>query len=82
MNSVTANFRDHVPDLFFEKQKGWMRPEEVSQLLGISVKTIYDWKYRGATRGVPQGLFIKFNRQLFIRTEVLKTWVYSQNHGA
>lgn len=70
---------NNLPPSIFDNQKGWMRPEEVASLLSISVKTIYDWKYRARKRHIPDGLFIKFNRQLFIRTDILRTWVISQN---
>lgn len=56
-----------------------MKPEAVALLLGVSVKTIYDWRYRQKLRGVPDGLFLKFNRLLYLRTEVLKQWIFSQN---
>ncbi len=48
-------------------------------LLGVSVKTIYDWRYRQKLRGVPDGLFLKINRLLYLRTEVLRQWIRSQN---
>ncbi len=64
---------------FFENLKGLLTPQEVSELLGISPKTIYDWKYRPVLRRVPHGLFVKFNRKLFVRTDILKTWIISQN---
>lgn len=64
---------------FFDNLKGLLTPQEVSELLGVSPKTIYDWKYRQVIRKVPQGLFVKFNRKLFVRTDILKTWITSQN---
>lgn len=73
-NQVASN----AGELFFDNEKGWMRPDEVSKLLGISTSTVYDWKYRGKKRGVPKGLFVKLNRKLFVRTKVLKTWVEDQ----
>ena len=66
-------------DPFFDNLKGWMRPQEVADTFGISVWTIYKWKNRGKLAGVPEGLFIKFNRSLFIRTDVLRLWISSQN---
>ncbi len=63
----------------FENAKALLTPKEVSSILGIAPATIYDWKYRSILRKVPTGLFIKFNRKLFIRTEVLKHWILSQN---
>lgn len=65
--------------MLFENSKGLLTPLEVSNLLGISPKTIYDWKYRPVIRGVPEKLFVKFNRKLFIRTDILRNWIMSQN---
>jgi len=67
------------PDAFFDNLKGWMSPQEVSETFGYSIWTIYHWKNRGKLAGVPDGLFVKFNRRLFIRTEVLRLWISSQN---
>ncbi len=63
----------------FENLKGLLTTQEVSSLLGISPKTIYDWKYRPVVRRVPEGLFVKFNRKLFVRTDILRSWIVSQN---
>ena len=65
---------------FFENSKSLLTPQEVCSLLGISQKTIYDWKYRPIQRKVPTGLFVKFNRKLFIRTDILRFWIRSQNN--
>ena len=66
-------------DLLFDNLKGWMRPQELAKAFGISVLTIYSWKAKSKTRKVPEGLFIKFNRQLYVRTEVFRRWISSQN---
>lgn len=66
-------------DKFFDNFKGWMRPQEVATAFGISVLTIYSWKAKAKTRKIPEGLFIKFNRQLYVRTDVLRRWISSQN---
>lgn len=63
----------------FENSKELLSPQEVSHLLEISKKTIYDWKYRPVVRRVPDGLFVKFNRKIFIRTDILRNWILSQN---
>lgn len=68
-------------DQFFDNLKGWMRPQEVAETFGISILTIYSWKAKAKTRKVPEGLFIKFNRQLYVRTDVLRRWISSQNNG-
>lgn len=66
-------------DPIFENLKGWMRPKDVAEVFGISVWTIYTWKYKGKLLGVPDGLFVKFGRGLYIRTDVLRRWISSQN---
>lgn len=80
MSQVTP-LSGNNPDQFFENLKGWMSPQEVAEKFGFSIWTIYKWKNRGKLAGVPDGLFIKFNRKLFIRTEVLRVWISSQNSG-
>ena len=67
-------------DQFFDNLKGWMRPQEVAETFGISILTIYSWKAKAKTRKVPEGLFIKFNRHLYVRTDVLRRWISSQNN--
>lgn len=64
--------------IFESDQKLLLRPREVSKMLGISTETIYDWKYRAKKRNIPDGLFIKFNSRLFIRSDVLNQWISSQ----
>lgn len=68
-------------DALFEKANSWMRPRDVSQILGIPVPTIYDWKYRREERKIPSDLFVKLNGQLFLRKQVLLAWINSQNNG-
>lgn len=58
--------------------KKLLRPQEVSKILGVSTETIYDWKYRGKKRGIPEGLFIKISTMLFIRSDLLKSWIQGQ----
>lgn len=69
--SLSVSIFDNLPDL--------LRPKIVSKLLGISVKTIYDWKYRGQMRSIPTDLFIKINRSLYINTRVLRRWILNNN---
>jgi hypothetical protein len=63
----------------FENLPELITPKTVEEVFGPKVKTVYDWHYRGKLRKVPQGLILKFNRKLYIRTEVLKRWILSQN---
>lgn len=64
---------------FFENLPTLLKAKAVATLLEISVLTIYDWRYRAKQKGVPKDLFLKFNRKLYLQTEVLKRWVVSQN---
>ena len=81
MESISV-INNSADDPFFDSLKGWMSPQEVADKFGFSIWTIYKWKNRGALAGVPTGLFIKFNRKLYIRTEILRRWISSQNpHG-
>jgi hypothetical protein len=79
MSNVNAARGSPPRDLFFENLKGWMRPQEVALTFGISVLTVYSWKAKAKTRKVPEGLFVKFNRQLYVRRDVLQAWISSQN---
>lgn len=73
------DFESQDPDKFFDNLKSWMSPQEVATTFGYSVWTVYRWKNRGRLANVPDGLFVKFNRKLFVRTEVLRHWISSQN---
>lgn len=76
----TAHFIPFGSELkLFENLKELLTPQEVQDHFGISPKTVYDWKYRPVIRGVPPGLFVKFNRKLYVRTDVLRNWFLSQN---
>ena len=66
---------------FFDSLPELLKLDAAESLLGISRKTIYDWKYRQKQLGVPDDLFIKFNRKLYLRTESLKRWMSFQNPG-
>ena len=63
----------------FENLPKFIRPAVAAAVLGVSINTIYDWKYRHKERKIPADLFLKISRLLFIRTEVLEQWIVSQN---
>ena len=67
----TISLFNNLPEL--------IKPELAAMVIGISVKTIYDWRYRFKKRRVPAELFVKVNRSLLIRTNVLRQWIASQN---
>lgn len=65
--------------LLFDNLPEIIKPDVLARYLSVSVKTIYDWRYRGQTRNIPSNLFIKINRLLYIRKTVLLSWINSQN---
>ncbi len=66
-------------DDFLSDMPELIRIELAASVLGISIKTIYDWRYRSQQRKIPPDLFVKLNRSLLIRTSVLREWIASQN---
>jgi hypothetical protein len=69
--SQRAELFDNLPKL--------MRTEQFAEHFRYSKATIYDWRYRGKLRGVPDNLFLTLNRRLYIRTDVFLAWLASQN---
>ena len=65
--------------MFFENLPELLRPQAAAALLGLSRQTIYDWHHKRVQRNIPPSLFLKINRLLYVRTEVLKAWISSQN---
>ncbi len=68
-NSFNQLF-DNLPKL--------IRPEVLSKHLGVSISTIYDWRYRGKMRNIPANLFFKISGKLFLRKDVLVQWLYQE----
>lgn len=65
--------------VFFENLRKYIRPQDVVDMFGISMDTVYDWRYRPHRRNTPEGLFVKFNGQLYLHSKVLESWISSQN---
>ena len=65
--------------MFFENLPEMIRPYMAASVLGISIKTIYDWHYRRKVNNIPPTLFIKINRLLYLRRDELRKWVASCN---
>lgn len=66
-------------DLLFNNLPEILKASTAAKILDVSIKTIYDWRYRQKTRKIPNNLFLKVNRALYLRTAVLRQWVTSQN---
>ena len=60
---------DNLPEL--------IAPELAAKVLNKSVKTLYDWKYRGKTRKtkIPSNLVTKIGGGLYVRKDILLLWV-------
>lgn len=75
-----GNVDNEQSTMLFDNLPEILRPQMAAELLGISIKTVYDWRYRQKTRNIPDDLFIKFNRFLYVRTSALKKWMNHQNN--
>lgn len=71
VNKESNEFFNNLPEI--------MKAVAVAELLGLSIKTIYDWRYKQKTRNIPNNLFLKINRLLYMRTAILREWITSQN---
>lgn len=65
--------------LLFQNRIGCMSLKEFSSKFGYPIKTLYDWKHRPKKYNAPKDLFIKFNRDVFVRLDVLHSWLIAQN---
>lgn len=70
---------DWVNDERYKKLPELLSPLEVSKLLRVNVKTIYDWKYRAKAYKPPQDLFHHFGKRVGIRKTVLRQWWFNRN---
>ena len=66
-------------DQLFENLPKILRPAQAASIFSFSIKTIYDWHYRQEKRNIPSGLFLKVNHNLYLRTDILKEWIATQN---
>lgn len=80
ISNKTLEIHEILPSqMFFDNLPELLRPEKVASLLGISIRTIYSWRYRQKQKRVPEGLFLKFNRILYLNTKILRMWIAHQN---
>lgn len=77
--SSPGRFEENLVNDFLNDLPELARLDLVASVLGVSIKTIYDWRYRSQRRKIPAGLFVKLNRSLLIRTSILREWIASQN---
>lgn len=77
--SGTSIGRSNPARGLFENLPPTMRLSDFAGVVGISPKTLYDWHHRSSLNQVPENLFFKINRMLFVRTDVFLDWVTHQN---
>lgn len=72
VNSDLPLLFGNLPDLII--------PEQAARILHKSVKTLYDWNYRGKTRKrkIPSNLFLKLGGGLYVRKDILRQWISSE----
>jgi predicted DNA-binding transcriptional regulator AlpA len=58
--------------------KNLIRAHDVAEMMGVSLETVYDWKYRAKKKCIPNGTFVKINEMLFIRSDLLRAWITSK----
>ena len=63
----------------FDNLPNIVRVQALAPVLGVSILTLYDWHYRPKMRKIPESMFLKIGRNLYIRTEVLRSWITGQN---
>jgi hypothetical protein len=49
--------------------------EQAAQIAGCKLSTVYDWKYRPHTYGIPQGMIGKRGRRLVIKASLFQLWL-------
>lgn len=69
VTGVTEKLFENLPELII--------PEVAAKVLNKSVKTLYDWNYRGKTRKrkIPSNLFLKVGGGLYLRKDILCEWI-------
>ncbi len=64
---------------FFENLPELIKANKAAELLNVSIKTVYDWKYRAKQKNIPAELFVTIRRNLYLRTAILREWISRQN---
>ena len=69
------------PDSSFYNLPDLVPLKLAAKVLNVSVKTLYDWKYRGKVRQtrIPPNLFTRICGQLYLRKDTLILWVLDRN---
>lgn len=75
METLNINKKLDLISFLETEHRQVLRAQEVAMMLGVSRETIYDWNYRAKLRKVPEGMFIKIGRMLFLRSDLLKDWL-------
>jgi len=65
--------------MLFNNLPELIRLDVLAKILGISKKTLYDWRYRRKTRNLPEKLFVKICGNIYARKDVLCLWIDTEN---
>ena len=76
-NSVNPNITAILK--LFDNQPDLLSPKTVAEIIGLSVTTIYDWKYRSSKYDIPEGMLFKFGRRLKVVKPILIKWLISRS---
>ena len=75
MNEMNSTNRMDLISFLETDHRKLLRAKDVARIMGISYETVYDWKYRSIKRRIPEGMFVKVGRMLFVRSDLLKGWI-------
>lgn len=59
--------------------KKLIRAKDAAKILEVSYATVYDWKYRQVEKEIPEGMFVKIGSMLYLRSDLLKSWIASKS---
>lgn len=62
----------------FDNLPTLLTPKMAADLTHSSIKTVFDWRYRPAKYGVPDDMFVKGGRKLFLRRDLFTRWFFSR----
>lgn len=60
-----------------DRDRAWLTPEEVADLLNVTLRTIYQWRWKGY--GPP---FAKFGKHIRARRSDVEAWADAQKSPA
>lgn len=78
LKTTGEGIMNHSLNQVFDNLPKLMRPKQVAEQFGLSRATVYDWHYRPAKYGIPDGMLVKNGRTLLVVSSQLKLWLSSR----